>query len=86
MENLKISEKLFEDVIYYVLGSLDDEVKKEETPRRAVRVPAAVAALYLHCVCYVRVCVCLSAYARLYFVLVSVQLYTPRQQRRWENI
>lgn len=68
MENLKISEKLFEDVIYFVLGSLDDEVKKKETPRRAVRVPAAVAALYLHCVCYVRmcVCVCLSAYARLY--------------------
>lgn len=28
MENLKISEKLFEDVIYFVLGSLDDEVKK----------------------------------------------------------
>lgn len=62
MENLKISEKLFEDVIYFVLGSLDDEVKKEETPRRAVRVPAAVAALYLHYVCYVRVCVCVCMF------------------------
>jgi len=26
MENLKISEKLFEDVIYFVLGNLDEEV------------------------------------------------------------
>lgn len=40
MENLKISEKLFEDVIYFVLGSLDDEVKRDSSgctcARRAV--------------------------------------------------
>lgn len=50
MENLKISDKLFEDVIYFVLGNLDEEVKSCKA-----NLSFAVAVLAL----CVRVCVCL---------------------------
>jgi len=55
MENLKISEKLFENVIYFVLGSLDDEVneKKKICPMdHGLYVPAGCS---ICIVCWVQV-------------------------------
>lgn len=65
MENLKISEKLFEDVIYFVLGSLDDEVKRDSSTKSG----CTCARRAVFALCLLRACayVCVvSVYARLY--------------------
>lgn len=78
MENLKISDKLFEDVIYYVLGSLDDEVNIEtsRTVTQGLYVRARCCIIW-HCVF---LCVCVRA-CRIIVECVCVllmQLYRPQ--------
>lgn len=71
MENLKISEKLFEDVIYFVLGSLDDEVKKRDSSTGCTCARRRRRAVFALCLlrAYVYVCMfeCVRAFIHLFW-------------------